>query len=513
MEFTIGQNSSLPLLKLQVVKDGMEDYNSMMEFIERSSIFFSMVDTSNGIPKVYTKSAGFVEKLEMDPNASPEFYVYYRFTTQDTSRVGRYEGQFVFINDTGTLVLPIREPLFINVVESYIANDLPYNNCYTLEYTCCVTPFPTPDPTQSPFPVLSQTPTSEPTKTPTPTVTPTVTQTKTPSSTPTNTPTVTKTSTPTHTQTPTLTITNTQTHTPTNTHTPTSSITSTPTNTPTYTPTQTNTPSITPTLTTTPTFVSYMGSFVWGVNTLGIIYDSGTLTCQALACLPNFGCSVSNSTTVYFLNQNPQVGDAVYLNSQLTNQANSSTWWGGTFFVSYNFSNPSNSQAYQVINGIVTQILNCPITPTPTPTNTTTPTVTPSITTTNTNTPTLTETPTQTPTNTPTLTPTNTETPTETPTQTPTPTITASPGSSQTPTPTLTETPTVTPTVTPTETPTPTNTETPTQTPTPTPTPTVTETPTPTPTITPTPTEPFFILVQNGDILTAQDGSGIEYQH
>ena len=27
------------------------------------------------------------------------------------------------------------------------------------------------------------------------------------------------------------------------------------------------------------------------------------------------------------------------------------------------------------------------------------------------------------------------------------------------------------------------------------------------------PTEPFFILVQNGDILTAQDGSGIEYQH
>ena len=54
---------------------------------------------------------------------------------------------------------------------------------------------------------------------------------------------------------------------------------------------------------------------------------------------------------------------------------------------------------------------------------------------------------------------------------------------------------------------------TPTPTPTETPTPTNTETPTPTPTITPTSTEPFFILAQNGDILTAQDGSGIEYQH
>jgi len=92
MEFTIAQNSTLPLLKLQVVKDGIEDYNSMMEFIERSSIFFSMINTSNGIPKVYTKSAGFVEKLELNPNASPEYYVYYRFTLQDTSRLGRYEG-------------------------------------------------------------------------------------------------------------------------------------------------------------------------------------------------------------------------------------------------------------------------------------------------------------------------------------------------------------------------------------------------------------------------------------
>ena len=54
---------------------------------------------------------------------------------------------------------------------------------------------------------------------------------------------------------------------------------------------------------------------------------------------------------------------------------------------------------------------------------------------------------------------------------------------------------------------------TPTPTPTITPTKTVTPTITPTNTPTPTSTEPFFILVQNGDILTAQDGSGIEYQH
>lgn len=175
MEFTIGQNASLPVLKMQVVKDGTQNFDDMMKFIETSSIFFSMINTDTGIPKIHTRSAGFVEKLEMDPNASTEYYVYYRFTPQDTSKIGRYEGQFMFINETGTLVLPIREPLFINVVESYISVDLPFNPCYKLEYNCCVTPFPSPTPTPTKEPVISPTP--SPTNTPTPTITPTPTQT------------------------------------------------------------------------------------------------------------------------------------------------------------------------------------------------------------------------------------------------------------------------------------------------------------------------------------------------
>jgi hypothetical protein len=192
MEFTIAQNSTLPLLKLQVVKDGIENYDSMMEFIERSSIFFSMVDTTNGIFKVYTKAAGFVEKLGMDPNSTPEYYVHYRFTPQDTNKVGRYEGQFLFINETGTLILPIREPLFINIVESYIASDLTHNDCYVLQYNCCVTPFPTPTPSPTNDFRVSMTPT----QTPTPTLTPTQTLTPTPTNTLTLTPTITQTITP-----------------------------------------------------------------------------------------------------------------------------------------------------------------------------------------------------------------------------------------------------------------------------------------------------------------------------
>lgn len=158
MEFFIKKNATLPLLKMQVVKDGRSDYNNMMDFIEESAIFFSMVDTETGIPKISTRPAGFVEKTLLDPNASPEYYVYYQFTPRDTNRPGRYLGQFLFRNDQGTLVLPIREELYINVQESFVADDLPYDSCYVVDFPCCVapinvTPTPSPQPTPSPTPL------------------------------------------------------------------------------------------------------------------------------------------------------------------------------------------------------------------------------------------------------------------------------------------------------------------------------------------------------------------------
>jgi hypothetical protein len=74
----------------------------------------------------------------MDPNAPTEYYIYYQFTSQDTKKTGRYEGQFLFRNEEGVLILPIRERLFINIQESFIADDLPYESCYVSEFPCCV---------------------------------------------------------------------------------------------------------------------------------------------------------------------------------------------------------------------------------------------------------------------------------------------------------------------------------------------------------------------------------------
>lgn len=151
MEFIIKKNSTLPLLKLQIVKDGRSDYNNFMKLIEVSSIFFSMTDIESGIPKISSRPAGFVEKTFDEPNAEPEYYIYYQFTSKDTSKTGRFEGQFMLRNSDGVLITPTREKLYINIQDSFIADDLEFTSCYVSDFPCCVNPVnPTPTPTNIP---------------------------------------------------------------------------------------------------------------------------------------------------------------------------------------------------------------------------------------------------------------------------------------------------------------------------------------------------------------------------
>jgi len=133
MEFNIGKNSTLPILKMQIVKDGRVDYDTFNSLIEKSSIYFSMKDDKTGRIKINLSPAGFINKIFDDPNTPPEYYIYYRFSKKDTNKIGKYEGQFLLKNEEGTLILPIREPLYINIFESSISDIEQETNIITLE--------------------------------------------------------------------------------------------------------------------------------------------------------------------------------------------------------------------------------------------------------------------------------------------------------------------------------------------------------------------------------------------
>ena len=113
MEFFIKQNSTLPVLKMQVVKDGRAGYLELMQDLEVSTIFFTMIDVETEIPKIVSAPCEIVS-LILPLGATPEYYIYYKFT-------GRDVGQFLIKNDEGNLILPIREELYINVQPSFIS--------------------------------------------------------------------------------------------------------------------------------------------------------------------------------------------------------------------------------------------------------------------------------------------------------------------------------------------------------------------------------------------------------
>ena len=119
MEFHINKNSTLPVLKLELIQDGRNDFNKFHEKIQNATIHFTMTDIITGVKRIAKKVAGIQQVEPMSSCVGEEFYLVYQFNQKETSVSGRYIGQFEikFLDDTGTLIVPIRETLYINVLD------------------------------------------------------------------------------------------------------------------------------------------------------------------------------------------------------------------------------------------------------------------------------------------------------------------------------------------------------------------------------------------------------------
>lgn len=122
MEFFIKKDSVLPILKLKLIQDGINDFNEFHTMLENSSITFSMKNEKNGIFKILNRPGGIVAKTSIEPTAPTEYYVYYRWSTDDIDECGRYIAQFNinFLDDCTNLIVPLREQLYINISDSFV---------------------------------------------------------------------------------------------------------------------------------------------------------------------------------------------------------------------------------------------------------------------------------------------------------------------------------------------------------------------------------------------------------
>jgi hypothetical protein len=81
-----------------------------------------MTDVVTGVKRIARKLAS-IEQVEPRTDCTgDEFYLVFQFNQKQTSVAGRYVGQFQieFLDGSGVLLVPIREELFINVLDGSI---------------------------------------------------------------------------------------------------------------------------------------------------------------------------------------------------------------------------------------------------------------------------------------------------------------------------------------------------------------------------------------------------------
>lgn len=122
MIFHINKNATLPVLKLELYQDGINNYSYFFDKLQNANIYFTMTDIKTGIKHLSRKVAGLAPKTRYVGCSVEEYFLAYQFTTRDTSKPGTYIGQFTieFLDGSGTLVVPIREELLINVLDGSI---------------------------------------------------------------------------------------------------------------------------------------------------------------------------------------------------------------------------------------------------------------------------------------------------------------------------------------------------------------------------------------------------------
>ena len=108
------------ILKLKVINDGRNFYRTIFDKLENAAITFSMVD-EEGHYKIFNKHGLLLPVDKELCKEDGEYYLGYQFTEKDTNQAGVYKAEFRinFLDNNTSLVVPIREDLYVNVLDSF----------------------------------------------------------------------------------------------------------------------------------------------------------------------------------------------------------------------------------------------------------------------------------------------------------------------------------------------------------------------------------------------------------
>ena len=136
MEFYIKQNSTLPVLKMEIIKDGRSDFN-LNSFLSASTIFLISLYDRHSDTFLFASKECYVTTEYSDFEGKNLYYLNYQFTNKDTKKIGRYEVQVSIPSENGVTVLPLMDKYFVNVLESFSIKNIPFSDLYSASLPCC----------------------------------------------------------------------------------------------------------------------------------------------------------------------------------------------------------------------------------------------------------------------------------------------------------------------------------------------------------------------------------------
>ena len=136
MEFYIKKNSTLPILKMEIIKDGRSDYEYNSFLSGGTSFLISLFDNQNDKFLFASKECYMTSEISSFGDET-SYYLNYQFSNKETLNEGRYEVQISIPSENGIILLPLQEKFYVNILDSFVNENLGFLTKYTSNIPCC----------------------------------------------------------------------------------------------------------------------------------------------------------------------------------------------------------------------------------------------------------------------------------------------------------------------------------------------------------------------------------------
>lgn len=136
MEFNIKKNATLPILKVEICKDGRSDFNLNSFLNSNYTFYISLYDKSTD-KILFASKECYVTSEFSGFEGKTLYYLNYQFTNKDTLKTGKYEVQISVTSDNGVIILPLQEKFYVNIVDSFSADNSSFTDAYLMNLPCC----------------------------------------------------------------------------------------------------------------------------------------------------------------------------------------------------------------------------------------------------------------------------------------------------------------------------------------------------------------------------------------